>query len=87
MMDRESCRVLMSRNLAMAIYIYMNAVTELVKENFFQVGNWCREQGVNYIGHLIEDDNHHTPQDVPWDIIIVVWPGRIWRGFLMRWGR
>lgn len=42
-------------------YVYMNAVTELVKECFsFQVGNWCREHGVKYIGHLIEDDNHHT---------------------------
>lgn len=42
-------------------YLYMNAVTELVKEDFsFQIGTWCREHGVQYIGHLIEDDNHHA---------------------------
>ncbi len=42
-------------------YLYMNAVTELVKEDFsFQIGRWCREHGVQYIGHLIEDDNHHA---------------------------
>lgn len=42
-------------------YIYMNAVTELVKEDFsLQIGKWCRERGVQYIGHLIEDDNHHA---------------------------
>lgn len=42
-------------------YIYMDAVTELVKEDFSsQIGSWCRERGVQYIGHLIEDDNHHA---------------------------
>ncbi len=42
-------------------YIYMNTVTQLVKENFsLQIGTWCRERGVQYIGHLIEDDNHHA---------------------------
>lgn len=42
-------------------YTYMNAVTELVKKDFSaQIGEWCREHGVEYIGHLIEDDNHHT---------------------------
>lgn len=42
-------------------YAYMDAVTRLVEEDFSkQIGNWCREHGVNYIGHLIEDDNHHT---------------------------
>lgn len=42
-------------------YTYMNAVTKLVKENFSeQIGGWCREHGVKYIGHLIEDNNHHT---------------------------
>ena len=42
-------------------YTYMDAVTNLVKEDFSeQIGSWCRERGVKYIGHLIEDDNHHA---------------------------
>lgn len=42
-------------------YAYMEAVTRLVEEDFsIQVGNWCREHGVKYIGHLIEVNNHHT---------------------------
>lgn len=42
-------------------YAYMDAVTRLVEKDFsWQIGNWCREHGVKYIGHLIEDDNHHT---------------------------
>lgn len=41
-------------------YVYMNAVTELVRDNFSrQIGNWCRERGVEYIGHIIEDNNAH----------------------------
>ena len=37
-------------------YIYMDIVTELYKKNFSeQLGNWCRERGVEYIGHIIED--------------------------------
>ncbi|MBO6053004.1 MAG: hypothetical protein J6Q17_04645, partial [Clostridia bacterium] len=40
---------------------YMDAVTRLVEENFSeQMGGWCREHGVGYIGHLIEDENQHT---------------------------
>ena len=39
---------------------YMDAVTALVERNFSeQVGNWCRDHGVKYIGHIIEDDNQH----------------------------
>lgn len=42
-------------------YSYMDAVTALVKENFsFQIGNWCRGHGVQYIGHMIEDNDQHT---------------------------
>lgn len=42
-------------------YLYMDAVSNLVKEDFsIQIGNWCRSHGVRYIGHLIEDDNHHS---------------------------
>ena len=40
---------------------YMDAATRLAEKNFSeQIGDWCRERGVRYIGHLIEDDNQHT---------------------------
>lgn len=39
---------------------YMDSVTKLVYKCFSgQIGNWCREHGVEYIGHIIEDDNAH----------------------------
>ena len=42
-------------------YIYMDCVTRLVEECFsWQLGGWCREHGVKYIGHLIEDNNQHA---------------------------
>ena len=42
-------------------YLFMDAVTELVRKDFSeQIGDWCHAHGVEYIGHLIEDDNHHT---------------------------
>ena len=40
---------------------YMNAVSRLVQKDFSeQIGGWCRAHGVQYIGHLIEDNNHHS---------------------------
>ncbi len=40
---------------------YMNAVTKLYRDNFsYLLGNWCREHGVMYIGHIIEDYNCHA---------------------------
>lgn len=40
---------------------YMDVVTKLYRENFsYQLGNWCRERGVMYIGHVIEDMGAHT---------------------------
>ena len=40
---------------------YMNAVTTLYRDNFsYLLGNWCREHGVMYIGHIIEDFNCHA---------------------------
>ncbi len=40
---------------------YMNAATRLYRDNFsYQIGNWCREHGVMYIGHIIEDFNCHA---------------------------
>lgn len=39
-------------------YKYMDLVSDLYAENFSQrIGNWCREHGVEYIGHVIEDNN------------------------------
>ncbi len=40
---------------------YMDAVTDLWRTCFSrQVGDWCREHGVQYIGHVIEDMNAHA---------------------------
>ena len=40
---------------------YMNAVTRLYRDNFsYLLGNWCRDHGVMYIGHIIEDFNCHA---------------------------
>ena len=42
-------------------YVYMDIITRLVEEDFSkQVGGWCEEHGVEYIGHLIEDNNSHA---------------------------
>ena len=39
---------------------YMNAVTTLYRDNFTrQLGGWCKDHGVEYIGHVIEDGNAH----------------------------
>ncbi len=39
-------------------YAYMDVVTRLVEKNFSnQIGKWCTEHGVEYIGHIIEDNN------------------------------
>lgn len=41
-------------------YKYMNAVTALYSECFsVQIGKWCKEHGVEYIGHVIEDMSAH----------------------------
>jgi len=40
---------------------YMNAVTFAWRDAFsLQLGNWCRERNVLYIGHIIEDMNAHA---------------------------
>ena len=39
---------------------YMEVVTKLYRDNFgYLLGNWCREHGVMYIGHVIEDNDAH----------------------------
>lgn len=41
-------------------YLYMDTVTRLVKKDFSeQIGGWCRAHGVEYIGHVIEDEGQH----------------------------
>lgn len=41
-------------------YIFMDMVSRLVKENFNGVmQKWCREHGLAYIGHNLEDENTH----------------------------
>ena len=40
---------------------YMDAVSTLVRENYNgQVYAFCRERGIGYIGHVLEDENCHT---------------------------
>ena len=42
-------------------YAYMDAVTRLYQRNFSeQLGKWCADRGVEYIGHVIEDNNAHA---------------------------
>ena len=39
---------------------YMDALTKLTRSAFSrQVANWCHAHGVQYIGHVIEDDGQH----------------------------
>lgn len=46
---------------ASARYDYMDVLTAEVKHCFSeQIGDWCHAHGVEYIGHLIEDNNQHT---------------------------
>ena len=42
-------------------YHYMNIVSKLYAESFCnQIGEWCRAHGVEYIGHVLEDNNVHA---------------------------
>lgn len=42
-------------------YAFMDAVTRLVRKDFSrQLGDWCEAHGVEYIGHVVEDDNAHA---------------------------
>lgn len=41
-------------------YAYMDAVTTQVRIAFSeQIGDWCRAHKVEYIGHVVEDNNNH----------------------------
>ncbi|MBR1496087.1 MAG: hypothetical protein IJ617_00485 [Oscillospiraceae bacterium] len=40
---------------------YMDIVTRLAQKNFGeQLGDWCRAHGVEYIGHIVEDNDNST---------------------------
>ena len=42
-------------------YAFMDSVSRLVEEDFsHQIGAWCRKHGVEYIGHVVEDNNQHA---------------------------
>lgn len=42
-------------------YQYMQIISQLFSENFSNViGKWCEEHNVEYIGHVIEDNNAHA---------------------------
>lgn len=44
-----------------ARYGYMTMATELYSRNFcVQVGKWCADHGVEYIGHVVEDNGNHA---------------------------
>lgn len=55
------CDDLDEKLTADARYDFMNVVTRLVEKDFSkQIGDWCKEHNVEYIGHLIEDEGTHT---------------------------
>lgn len=40
---------------------YMDAVTDLYARNFSgQLGDWCEQRGLEYIGHVVEDNGVHS---------------------------
>ena len=40
---------------------YMDSVTRLVEKCFsYQLGDWCAAHGVQYIGHIVEDNGAHA---------------------------
>ena len=42
-------------------YAYMDTVSRLYSDNFGRrLGDWCRAHGVEYIGHVIEDNGSHA---------------------------
>ena len=42
-------------------YAFMDLCSELYRKNYADpIGNWCRERGLEYIGHVIEQNNAHS---------------------------
>jgi len=58
---QENLALLWDKNAgAQARCDFMDALTRLVERDFSrQIGDWCRAHGVEYIGHLIEDNDQH----------------------------
>ena len=45
-------------------FAYMDAITAMYQEYFcMRLGNWCHAHGVQYIGHVIEDNGCHSRMD------------------------
>ncbi|NLC68535.1 MAG: glycoside hydrolase, partial [Clostridiaceae bacterium] len=73
-------------------FTYMDVVSKLYSQNYTnQIGNWCREHNVKFIGHVIEDNGAHARlgygsghffrslkgQDYSgYDVVYQIWPGR-----------
>lgn len=44
-----------------ARYVYMDIITDMYEKNFSrQLGDWCQERNVEYIGHVLEDCGVHS---------------------------
>ena len=42
-------------------YAYMDVVSSLYSRHFScQLGEWCQSHGVEYVGHVVEDNNQHS---------------------------
>lgn len=55
----EDC--ISSLKTATVRYHYINLVTQRVRRCFSdQIGDWCRERGLQYIGHLVEDNHQDS---------------------------
>ncbi len=51
----------MGKKTAEIRYAYMDAVSSLYRDSFTrQLGDWCHAHGVQYIGHIIEDNESHA---------------------------
>lgn len=49
------------QDIAEIRYTYMDKTTRLVEACFsHQLADWCHDHGVQYIGHVIEDNNQHA---------------------------
>lgn len=57
----QNCVLLWEKGSGRKVRVeYMDNITKLVAKNFsLQIGTWCRNHGVEYIGHLIEDNDQH----------------------------
>lgn len=50
-----------ARLAAKVRYHFMDCISRLVEKDFSQqIGQWCSERGVEYIGHVVEDNNQHA---------------------------